>query len=174
MRHRIVGRTMLSAALAITIILPGVVVNAPSAAAAADHTPPPAPCAGMTKPELNDLLIGLRGDEPARGGQAAVDEHGNIAVHGGLAKLASMVDVTDENAASTDFHYGPPPILDLLWAKSWKTSLRPPHLGDNKLCARAQLIPRHTAQILRSFKVVDLIPPSGVTGLTVGAVTASS
>jgi len=167
---------MLSAALAITLILPGALVGSPAVAAAADPAPPVAPCAGMTKPEDNDLFIRLRVDQPAKGGQAAVDEHGKITLRGVLGKLATMTDVSDGAARSTDFTYGPPPIHDILWAKSWKTSLRPPHLGANQVCVRAELFPehssRHTARILRSVKVVDLIRPSDVGSLSVGAVTA--
>ncbi|MBB4774847.1 hypothetical protein [Actinomadura livida] len=52
--------------------------------------------------------------------------------------------------------------------------MRPPHLGSNKLCARAERDPKRTARIERSFTVVDLIPPSDVPGLTVGNITANS
>jgi hypothetical protein len=112
----------------------------------------------MTVPEENHASIRLRVDQPASGAQAAVDEHGKITIGGILHKHATMVDVSDNDVTSSDFVLGPPPGGVAAWAKSWTTSLRPPHLGANQVCARAVRDPKRSARILRSFTVVDLIP----------------
>jgi hypothetical protein len=174
MRHRFLSRTLLPTALAVLLVVPGSLVHTP-AAHAADVTPAPArPCADLTVPEENHASIRLRVDRPAVDEKLAVDEHGKIAINGILHKHATMVDVSDEVVTATDFTIGPPPDGVAAWASSWSTSLRPPHLGANELCARAERDPQRSARIRRSFTVVDLIPPSNVPGLTVGTVTAYS
>jgi len=127
----------------------------------------------MTGPEENHASIRLRVDQPASGAQAAVDEHGKITIGGILHKHATMLDVSDGPVMSSDFVLGPPPDDVAAWAASWTTSLRPPHLGSNKVCARAVRDPKRSARILRSFTVVDLIPPSAVPGLAVSNITAT-
>jgi hypothetical protein len=127
----------------------------------------------MTGPEENHASIRLRVDQPASDAQAAVDEHGKITVTGIAHKHATMVDVLDGTVTSSDFTFGPPPDGVAAWAMSWTTSLRPPHLGSNTLCARAVRDPKRFARIQRSFTVVDLIPPSAVPGLSVIDITAT-
>ena len=127
----------------------------------------------MTVPQENHSSIRLRVDQPASGQQLAVDESGKIAINGVLHKHAAMVDVSDEQVVSTDFLIGPPPDDVAAWAVSWATSMRPPHLGANQLCARAKRDPHRTARILRDFTVVDLIPPSNVPDLAISNVNAT-
>jgi hypothetical protein len=127
----------------------------------------------MTVPEENHASIRLQVDQPASEAQVAVDEHGKITISGILHKHATMVDVSDGPVTSFDFVLGPPPDGVAAWAASWTTSLRPPHLGSNRLCARAVRDPKRSARILRSFTVVDLIPPSAVPDLAVSNITAT-
>ena len=127
----------------------------------------------MIVPEENHASIRLRVDQPADGAQAAVDEHGHIAMNGILHKHATMVDVSDGPVTSADFVLGPPPDGVANWAASWSTSLRPPHLGANTVCVRAVRDPKRSARIPRSFTVVDLIPPSAVPHLAVSNITAT-
>lgn len=127
----------------------------------------------MTVPEENRASIRLRVDQPASGAQLSVDEHGKIAINGVLHKHASMVDVSDKQVATSDFTIGPPPDDVAAWAVSWTTSMRPPHLGANQLCTRAKRDPHRSARILRSFTVVDLIPPSTVPDLAISNISAT-
>jgi hypothetical protein len=127
----------------------------------------------MTVPEENHASIRLAVDQPASGAQLSVDEQGQIAIGGVLHKHASMIDISDKQVVSSDFMLGPPPDGIAAWAVSWTTSLRPPHLGANQLCARAKRDPHRSARILRSFTVVDLIPPSDVPGLTISNISAT-
>ena len=135
---------------------------------------PSRPCSDMTAPEENHASIRLRVDQPASDAQVAVDEHGNITISGILHKQATMVEVSDVPVTSSDFVLGPPPDGVSAWASSWTTSVRPPHLGSNKVCARAIRDPKRSARIQRSFTVVDLIPPSAVPDLSVGNITATA
>nr|WP_230859990.1 fibronectin type III domain-containing protein [Actinoplanes aureus] len=173
MRHRFLGKTFLTAAFAVLVAVPGVVTCPPAAAAA---VPPPTvgACSDMTTPEENHASIRLRIDEPADGAEAAVDENGRIAISGVLHKQATMIDVSDERVVATDIAIGEPPEDVAAWASGWTTSLRPPHLGPNQVCARAERDPKRSARVLRSFTVVDRIPPSNVTGLSVSEITPYS
>jgi chitodextrinase len=153
-------------------------VNLPADEAAADEPEPvPAACAGMTPPsqdgnggdEKNHASIRL--DQPADGTELAVDEHGEITISGVLHKQATMVDVSVGSKTATDFTVGPPPEDEAAWASSWQAALRPPELGENLLCTRAERDPKRYARILGSITVVDLLPPSDVPGLAVDAVT---
>lgn len=122
-------------------------------------------------------------DPPTEGAVLAVDEHGRITVGGIVKKHTTMVDVTDGQVTTSDFAYGPAPRGVPPWVSSWTASLRPPHLGTNLLCVRATDAHRRDdhqgddhqryARILRSFTVVDQIPPSSVPGLSVGSITAA-
>ncbi len=175
MRSRYIGRSVLATAVAASLVLT-VAFATPSDAkvrpdAATD--PPSRPCADMTVPEENHASIRLRVDVPASDAQAAVDEHGKITISGILHKHATMVDVSDGPVTSSDFVLGPPPAGVAAWAASWTTTMRPPHLGANTLCARAKRDPKRSARIQRSFTVVDLIPPSDVPGLTISNITAT-
>ena len=172
MRHRHVRKAFLSTA--VVCALAAAAVAAPQAATADVALPSPGGCAGMTVPEENHASIRLGVDQPASGEQVSVDEQGKIAVGGIVHKQATMVDVSDEQVATADFTLGPPPDGVAAWAVSWSTSLRPPHLGENQVCVRAERDPKRTARILRSFTVVDLIPPSNITGLTVGDITSTA
>lgn len=179
MLRRYMGQRFCAAFLAFAVVLallPGspVGLRATEAAADVEDAPQGGWCAGMAGSEENHASIRLRVDEPAEVGQVAVDEHGKIEINGILHKHADMVDVTEERVAAPEFTIGPPPDGVAAWASSWTTSMRPPHLGSNRLCARAERDPKRTARIQRSFTVVDLIPPSDVPGLTVGNVTATS
>jgi hypothetical protein len=173
MRHRTLARPFLTAALAVLVAVPGVVVSPPAMAA---EEPPPTvgTCSDMTEPEENHASIRLRIDEPASGAEAAVDENGRIAISGILHKHATMIDVSDQRVVATDFTIGEPPDGVPAWASSWTTGLRPPHLGPNQVCARASREPHRDARVLRSFTVVDRIPPSNVPGLSVSDITSSS
>ena len=140
MRSRYIGRSVLATAVAASLVLT-VAFATPSDAkvrpdAATD--PPSRPCADMTVPEENHASIRLRVDVPASDAQAAVDEHGKITISGILHKHATMVDVSDGPVTSSDFVLGPPPAGVAAWAASWTTTMRPPHLGANTLCARAK------------------------------------
>jgi hypothetical protein len=168
-RNRHVGGAVSATALAILLI--PVALARPSAA---DEPTTSDGCAGMTEVEENHSSIRFRVDEPASNAEVAVDEHGRITVLGILHKQATMVDVADERVTSSDFSLGPPPDGVAAWASSWTTSLRPPHLGANQLCTRAKRDPKRTARILRSFTVVDLIPPSAVPDLAVSNITATT
>jgi hypothetical protein len=153
---------------------PGSKHMGPRAALAAEDPPPsPGGCVGMTVPEENHASIRLRVGQPASGAQLSVDEQGKIAISGVLHKHASMIDVSDEQVVTSDFMIGPPPDDVAAWAVSWTTNMRPPHLGANQLCARANRDPHRSARILRSFTVVDLIPPSSVPDLTIGNISAT-
>jgi chitodextrinase len=165
---------LLAAAVAVSLVL-SVAFASPSDAKVAVKTTqlPPGGCAGMSGPEENHASIRLRVDQPASGAQAAVDEHGKINIGGIVHKHATMVDVLDDPVTSSDFVLGPPPDGVAAWAVSWTTSMRPPHLGANTLCARAVRDPKRFARIQRSFTVVDLIPPSAVPGLAVSNITAT-
>lgn len=151
--------------------------SAPSAAAlAAASTPSPtsAPAvAASCTPDENHPSIRLAVDQPASGGQAFVDEQGHITVSGIVHKQATMDSVTDEAVTTSDFTLGPPPDGVADWAVSWSTALRPPHLGSNQVCVRAERDPKRSAQILQSFTAVDNIPPSNVTGLAVSDITST-
>ena len=103
-----------------------------------------------------------------------MDEQGKITVAGVLHKEAHMVDVTVNDATTSDFIFGPPPETVTEWAVSWTTSVRPSHLGSTEVCARAEREPGRFARILRSITVVDLIPPSTVPDLAVTAITTTS
>ncbi|GAA5178966.1 hypothetical protein GCM10023322_07460 [Rugosimonospora acidiphila] len=164
----------MAAALAVSLILTGAVVG-PRAAHAEDDVPPTTGgCANMAVPEENHAAIRLRVDQPAADAQLPVDDHGNITVDGILHKHATMVDVSDGPTATNDFTIGPPPDGVPAFASSWTTTMRPPHLGANQLCVRAKRDPKRTARILRSFSVVDLIPPSDVHDLAIGHITSTT
>jgi hypothetical protein len=169
MRSRYVRISFLATAL-VASLFPPVAMASPSAA---EEATGPGGCTGMTVEEENHSSIRLQVDEPASGAQAAVDEHGKITITGILHKQATMLDVSDGQVTSADFVLGEPPAGVSEWASSWTTSLRPPHLGANKLCARAIRDPERSARILRSFTAVDLIPPSAVPDLAVGNITSS-
>jgi hypothetical protein len=171
MRSRYVGTCLLATALVVSLLPSVAVASPPPAKAPADE--PSRPCADMTAPEENHASIRLRVDVPAADAQAAVDEHGKITIGGILHKHATMVDVSDHDVVSSDFVLGPPPGGVAAWAVSWTTSLRPSHLGANTLCVRAKRDPKRSARILRSFTVVDLIPPGAVPGLSVSDITAT-
>ncbi|WP_247046073.1 fibronectin type III domain-containing protein [Arthrobacter rhizosphaerae] len=174
MRSQYLGRTLLATVVVVSLLVPGALVGSQPANAAEEVQPSPAGCADMTVPEENHASIRLRVDEPASEAQVPVDEHGKIAIGGILHKQAAMVDVSDEKVTSSDFTLGPPPEDVAAWAASWSTSLRPPHLGANEVCARAEREPKRSARILRSFTVVDLIPPSDVPGLAIGSIGATT
>jgi hypothetical protein len=171
MRSRRLGR-ILPAVSVVSLVLSAVLVSSPDARAADEPPPSPAPCADL--PEENHASIRLQVDQPAADAEVAVDEQGKIAISGILHKHAVMVDVADEDVTSTEFVIGPPPDGVAAWASSWTTGLRPPHLGPNQLCARAERDPKRVARVLRSFTVVDLIPPSAVPGLAVSDITATT
>jgi hypothetical protein len=169
-------RSLMSAALIVSLVVPTVLVRQPAAVAADDgDTPhPPGPCADLTVPEENHSSIRLRVDQPADSERLAVGADGKITVKGILHKQATMVEVEDDRVTAHDFTLGPPPDDVAAWASSWTTTLRPAHLGANQLCVRAKRDPKRTARIRRDFTVVDLIPPSNVGGLTVGGLTSTS
>jgi hypothetical protein len=186
--RRHLGKGLIAAASILAIIPCAVLVGpqaargdttlpaASAAALAAASTPSPtsAPAvAAACTPDTNHADIRLAVDDPASGGQAAVDEQGNITVSGIVHKQATMDSVTDEAVTTSDFTLGPPPDDVSAWAVSWSTTLRPPHLGGNQVCVRAERDPKWTANILQSFTVVDLIPPSNVTGLAVSGITST-
>ncbi|MFE9773629.1 fibronectin type III domain-containing protein [Streptomyces sp. NPDC005931] len=116
----------------------------------------------------------VRVDAPEHDAEVAVDEEGKIDVGGVLHKQATMVDVSVGKLVTTDFTLGPPPDGVSNWASSWETRLRPPELGENLVCTRAEREPKRHSRILRSITVVDTIPPSNVAGLTIGDITAYS
>lgn len=174
MRSQYFRRTLLATAVLVSLLVPGTLVGSQPAKAAEEVQPSPVGCADMTVPEENHASIRLRVDEPASEVQVAVDEHGKIAIGGILHKQAAMVDVSDEKVTSSDFTLGPPPEDVAAWAASWSTTLRPPHLGANEVCARAEREPKRSARILRSFTVVDLIPPSDVPDMAIGTIGATS
>lgn len=173
MRNRYVGRSLLATAVAVSLVVSVAWATPSQAKVRPDPGAGPGGCAGMTGPEENHASIRLRVDQPASGAQAAVDEHGKITISGILHKHATMLDVSDGPVSSSDFVLGPPPGGVAAWAAAWTTSLRPPHLGANTLCARAVRDPKRSARILRSFTAVDLIPPSAVPGLAVSDITAT-
>ncbi|MFF9624959.1 fibronectin type III domain-containing protein [Streptomyces griseosporeus] len=135
---------------------------------------PPDRCAGMTPPSDDENHASIRLDHPQQGEELAVDEQGKIDLAGVLHKHASMVDVSVGDLVTTDFTIGPPPDGVSGWASSWATRLRPPELGVNLVCSRAERQPKRYARVLRSITVVDNLPPSNVTGLTVGDITATT
>ncbi|WP_030545832.1 fibronectin type III domain-containing protein [Streptomyces albus] len=169
-------------AILLSIALPVGLVNLPATKAeAADKVrTPPAACAGMTAPGEDGNSVddenhaAIRLDLPAPDEEVAVDEEGKIDLSGVLHKKASMVDVSMGKVVSADFTVGPPPDGVAGWASSWETRLRPPQLGENLVCTRAERDPKRFARILRSFTIVDRIAPSDVTGLSVGDVTHTS
>jgi hypothetical protein len=169
---RIALLSTLSAAVVVSLI-PSIAWGNPQAARGAVVAPLSGGCAGMTVPEENHASIRLRVDQPPSGAQVSVDEQGKITVSGIVHKHATMTGVSDEQVATADFTLGPPPEGVAAWAVSWSARLRPPHLGDNQVCVRAERDPKRTARILRSFTVVDKIPPSDVTGLAVGDITST-
>src|SRR6266511_1432362 len=162
MRNRYVGRSLLATAVAVSLVLSVAWATPALAKVPPDPGAGPGGCAGMTGPEENHTSIRLR-----------VDEHGKITIAGILHKQATMVDVSDDPVTSSEFVLGPPPGGVPAWDASWTTSLRPPHLGANQLCARAERDPKRSARILRSFTAVDLIPPSNVPGLSVSNITST-
>ena len=148
--------------------------SAAALAAASTPLPTSAPAvAASCTPDENHASIRLAVDQPASGGQASVDEQGNITASGIVHKHATMDSVTDEMVTTANFTLGPPPDGVAAWAASWSTTLRPPHLGSNQVCVRAERDPNRSAQILQSFTVVDNIPPSNVTGLAVSDITST-
>src|SRR5687768_15098550 len=166
-------RSSLATTLVVSLIVSDAVVG-PSAHAAEEEPPQPRPqCAWMTVPEENHASIRLQIDQPASGAQVAVNEQGRITIGGILHKHATMVDIWDRHVTSTDFTLGPPPDGVSAWASSWTTSIRPPNLGANQVCARAEREPKRRATVQRSFTVVDLIPPSNVPGLAISNITAT-
>jgi hypothetical protein len=128
----------------------------------------------MTVPEENHASIRLRVDQPVSRTQVAVDERGKINVSGILHKQATLVDVAVRPVTVSNIPVGPPPSGVAAWASGWTTSLRPPHLGESRLCARAARDPKRSARILVSFTAVDLIPPSAVPNLAVTNITPTS
>ncbi|WP_206314667.1 fibronectin type III domain-containing protein [Streptomyces coryli] len=169
-------------AILLAIAIPVGLVNLPAVEAeAADQVQtPPAACAGMTGPGEDGNSIddenhaAVRLDLPSPKEDVAVDEEGKIDLSGVLHKKAKMVDVSMGKVKSTDFTLGPPPAGVSGWASSWQTRLRPPQLGKNLVCTRAEREPKRFARILRSFNIVDRIAPSNVTGLSVGSITHNS
>ncbi|WP_285472794.1 hypothetical protein [Actinoplanes sp. NBRC 101535] len=159
-------RTLRATALTVAILLPLTAVVQPAAAATGE--PPPA----CTDRDVNHPSIQL--DGPRDGTTLAVDKHGQIDLRGSLRRHAEMIDVAVDRASTTDFRYDPDPHLDSTGDDvSWSARLRPAHLGASVLCARAEGDHRKYAKITRTVKVVDLIPPSNVTGLAVSAITAT-
>jgi hypothetical protein len=145
-----------------------------SADAALEPQPEPRPqCAWMTVPEENHASIRLQIDQPASNAEVAVDEQGQITISGILHKHASMVDIWDRHVTSSTFTLGPPPAGVSAWASSWSTTLRPPNLGENQVCARADREPERRAVVQQTFTVVDLSPPSNVPGLAVSNLSAN-
>ncbi|MGW1024212.1 fibronectin type III domain-containing protein [Streptomyces sp. NPDC002577] len=179
MRKRLIRSRLRVKAILLSIAVPVALVNLPATEAqAADQVRlPPAACAGMTAPGDDGNSIddenhaAIRLDLPAPDEEVAVDEEGKIDLSGFLHKQASMVDVSMGRVVTTDFTIGPPPEGESGWASSWETRLRPPQLGENLVCTRAEREPKRFARILRSFTIVDRIAPSNVTGLTVGDIT---
>lgn len=139
MRHRSLGRTWLAAGLVVSVVLVGGVVKppAPWAAIALGLVPPNGlapnnPC--LAAPEdINHANIRL--DELADGTRVPVNDQGKITVSGVLHKHANMDDVTVGSLVTTAFTFGPPPADVPNWAKSWTTSVRPPHLGPMRVPA---------------------------------------
>lgn len=189
MRHRYLGGALLGTALAFSLAIASLWTTPESAAgveasaaieAAAETEQAQelrqvnGECSELTVPEENHASIRLRVDSPANEEEVAVDERGEITVGGVLHKHATMVDVSDEEVTTSDFTFSPPLEGDAAWAQSWFTSLRPPHLGENAICARAERDPKRSAKILRNFTVVDLTPPSDVPDLAVGDVSSTS
>lgn len=164
MRIRYPRMSLLVVVTLVASLVPAVI--APAAAAADGHND-----ANDCRKE-NHLAIALRVDKPEHKAEVAVDEHGKIAVKGIVNKHATMVDVVDGEVTATDFTLSRPSHPLEWWADAWTTSLRPPNLGENTICVRAE---RHytpwTARIPRSFTVVDRIPPSAVPGLVVGNIS---
>jgi hypothetical protein len=150
-------------------------------AAAEDATPEqrrlaPDACTGMALPSGDGDLdeenhASIRLDPPEHGVEVAVDANGEISIAGVLHKQASMVDVSVGHVTTADFTLGPPGPDETAWAASWTTSLRPPELGENLICTRAEREPSRHARVLRALEVVDLIPPSNVPSIQVGEVT---
>ncbi len=175
MRNRYFRNRLRTTAVAVSLALPVTLMGlpAPEAAAAEPAKLVPAACAGMTPPQEEDHSS-IRLEAPEHGTEVAVDEEGKIDVAGVLHKHARMVDVSVGKLVTTDFTLGPPPDGVAAWASSWQTRLRPPELGENLVCTRAEREPKRHARILRSVTVVDNIPPSNATGLTVGDITAYS
>ncbi len=174
MSHRYFGRSLRTTALVVSFVLPMGLVSLTATHAAADEMQlPPEACAGMTAPaEENHASIRL--DLSTTDAKLAVDQHGKIPLSGVLHKKATMVDVSVGHVTTKDFTIGPPPDDVAAWASSWQASLRPAQLGPNLVCARAERDPKRTARVLRSVDIVDLLPPSDVSGLAVGAVTDST
>ncbi len=165
------SRFLRATALAVSLILPVGLVSQPAAEATPAEQLPA--CADPSVPEdVNHASIRLEG--PTNGTEVAVDEHGKIALSGFLHKNATMVDVSVGRLTTTDITLGPPPAGVSDWSASWTASLRPAELGENEVCARAEREPGRYARILRSVTVVDLLPPSAVPDLTVGAITATT
>ncbi|MEU4428031.1 fibronectin type III domain-containing protein [Actinoplanes sp. NPDC024001] len=168
-RHRYFSRSLRATALAVALVLPVSLISQPAAQAVEEQLPA---CADPSVPEdVNHASIRLEG--PAAGSTVAVDANGKIALTGFLHKGATMVDVSIEKATSSSFTFGPPPPGETNWSASWTTSMRPQNLGPVTACSRAEREPGRYARILRDITVVDLIPPSNVSGLAVGSVTAT-
>ncbi|MHB9757219.1 fibronectin type III domain-containing protein [Streptomyces sp. BYX5S] len=169
-------------ALLLSLAIPVALVNLPAieAQAAEKAQLPPSACAGMTAPGDDGNSVddenhaAVRLDLPAPTEDVAVDEQGKIDLSGVLHKQAKMVDVSMGRTVTTDFAIGDAPDGVAGWASSWKTRLRPPQLGENLVCARAEREPKRYARVLRSFNIVDKIAPSNVTGLSVGDITHNS
>jgi hypothetical protein len=170
-------RSALATALVVSIVISFAVsdvAGGPAANAAEEQPPEPRPqCAWMAVPEENHASIRLQIDQPASNAEVAVDEQGKIAIGGILHKHATMVDIWDRHVTSANITLGPPPAGVSAWASSWTTTLRPPNLGENQVCARADREPHRRATVQQRFTVVDLIPPSDVPGLAVSNISST-
>src|SRR5690606_30189121 len=171
------ARSWLATALVVSLVISFVVSDAvvgSSANAVEQEQPRERPqCAWMTVPEENHASIRLQIDQPASDAEVAVDEQGQITIGGILHKHATLVDIWSRHVTSTDFTLGPPPVGVSAWASSWSTTLRPPNLGENQVCVRADREPKRNALVQRSFTVVDLIPPSNVPDLAVTDISST-
>lgn len=174
MRFQNRRRSLLATAVVVSLVVPGALVYQSAANAAVEGQLSPDGCADLTLPEENHASIRLQTDQPASEAEVSVDERGEVTVGGILHKHATIVEVSDGQATSSEFTLGPPPGGVPAWAASWTTSMRPTHLGSNQVCAYAERDPKRSARIMRSFTVVDLIPPSAVPDLAVSDITATT
>ncbi|MEV6493881.1 fibronectin type III domain-containing protein [Actinoplanes sp. NPDC051633] len=162
------SRSLLSISVVLSVVATVGLVNPPATAATATTPPTGERC----EHERNYPFIALSVVKPKKHAEVAVDEHGEITVEGIVNKRADLLDVSIDDVVTDDFETkGPPHGLGLF--KSYSAKIRPPQLGENTLCVRAERLHK-TAQQKRSFTAVDRIPPSDVPGLTVGGVTATS